>query len=179
MTWECGYPPEHVVPWSATWSVSYERRVADLRRSLGPGWVFEHVGSTSVPGLDAKPVIDIAVRLPCWTTLGVADAAFRAAGWSDVVDVGDHAASVLAHENERVAIAHLFTADQWPQAHLRVFAEWMRSHAEDRLRYAALKRRLVTDGVWGSAYTTAKSSFVREIVDKARAARGLPPAGDL
>ncbi|GGU38078.1 GrpB family protein [Nocardioides albus] len=71
------------------------------------------------------------------------------------------------------AILHLFTTDQWPTAHLRLFANWLRSHDADRDAYASLKSGLVGSGVWGSEYTVAKRAFVNDVVNRARAARGL------
>ena len=59
--------------------------------------------------------------------------------------------------------------------HLRLFARWLRTHPADRERYAELKTSLVAAGVWGEAYTVAKDGFVRDVVDRARAAEGLPP----
>lgn len=52
-----------VVPWSADWARDFERVAADLRTALAtvPGARVEHVGSTSVPGLPAKPILDIDV----------------------------------------------------------------------------------------------------------------------
>ena len=52
-----------VVAWDPGWSREFERVAADLRRALAdlPGAAIEHVGSTSVPGLAAKPVLDIDV----------------------------------------------------------------------------------------------------------------------
>lgn len=173
-----GYPPEGVVAWRSSWAEDYSRISAGLGAALGPGWRFEHVGSTSVPGLAAKPVIDIAARVPEDITIASADTDFRMIGWSDVVGVGDHAATVLSSDGVRGAVTHLFTAEQWPGAHVRLFAEWLRHDATDRRRYAALKRRLVADGIWGTQYTAATSQFVREVVDRARAARGLPPSAE-
>ena len=111
--------------------------------------------------------------------MAVVQPLFLSAGWSEIIEVGDHAATLLTFDGIRRAIGHLFTAEQWPEAHLRLFASWLRHHADDRRRYADLKMRLVAQGSWGNEYTLSKGSFVREIVDKARAARGLPPAGSL
>lgn len=75
----------------------------------------------------------------------------------------------------RVAILHLFSANQWSTAHPRLFADWLRSHDADRDAYASLKSGLVGSGVWGSEYTAAKRELVNEVVNRARAARGLGP----
>lgn len=61
------------------------------------------------------------------------------------------------------------------QTHLRLFADWLRTHEVDRDRYADLQGGLVAQGVWSSEYTLAKSAFVLETVIRAHAARGLEP----
>lgn len=150
-------------------------RAAQLTSAPGPSWVVEHVGSTSVPGLAAKPVIDLALRRPDgWSADDVA-LALTDAGWTRPVAVGDHTATFLLLDGVRSAIGHVFTAQQWPQAHVRLFAQWLREHPADRDAYGELKRTLVAAGVWGSPYTTAKGAFVLDVVNRARRAGGLPP----
>lgn len=75
----------------------------------------------------------------------------------------------------RTAIVHFFPETTWPTAHQRLFAAWLREHTEDRDAYGALKLQLCDDGVWGEEYTRAKTAFIQKVVDRARAARALPP----
>ena len=51
------------------WVVRFERLASDVQAALGSAWIVEHVGSTSVPGLVAKPVVDLAVRVPTTESL--------------------------------------------------------------------------------------------------------------
>lgn len=157
------------------WAKRYEAISDDLARALGPTWALEHVGSTSVPGLLAKPVIDIALRMPAKAPFADGLQAFGGTPWTTPLVVGDHWATFLRVDGVRTAIGHIFTADQWAEAHIRLFAAWLRTHPVDRDRYARLKSDLVDEGAWGSAYTDAKEVLVREVVNKAREARGLPP----
>lgn len=176
MTWSARYPSEQLVPWTARWIDQYAYFADNLRGALGPSWQVEHVGSTSVPGLAAKPVIDMAVRVPTGIDLDACAALFTRARWTAPRELGDHAASFFLVDGVRTAIAHAFTAEQWADAHLRLFSEWLRSHPVDRDRYGALKADLVRNGSWQEGrYTTAKGAFVREIVNRARGARGLQP----
>ncbi|HEX8496203.1 MAG TPA: GrpB family protein [Actinomycetales bacterium] len=99
-----------------------------LVSGLGRHWVIEHVGSTSVPGLIAKPVVDLAVRVPQRESVTEVSAAFVRLGWTSPVELGDHWATFALDDGVRTAIAHLFTAEQWPQAHVRLFAAWLRAH---------------------------------------------------
>lgn len=117
----------------------------------------EHVGSTSVPSLVAKPVIDLALRMPEGACVEDASAALVRAGWSELVVVGDHWGTFLLVDRVRSAIGHIFDWEQWAQAHVRLFAEWLRRHEADRVQYADLKKALVSQGSWGDEYTAAKS----------------------
>jgi GrpB-like predicted nucleotidyltransferase (UPF0157 family) len=175
VTWAERYPEQKLVVHDLSWADRFAEFEDRLHADLGPGWKFEHVGSTSVPGLCAKPVIDIATSVPIDAEEGAVGATLLESGWTDIVALGDHQASFLLDGTVRVAILHLFSADQWPTAHLRLFASWLRSHDGDRDAYASLKSGLVGSGVWGSEYTKAKREFVTEIVNRARAARGLGP----
>jgi GrpB-like predicted nucleotidyltransferase (UPF0157 family) len=176
VTWSERYPSEQLAPYRVGWTHQYADLAEDLGRALGPAWEIEHVGSTSVPGLAAKPVIDLAVRIPSGIDLYSSVGLFTGARWTAPRELGDHAASFLLVDGVRRAIAHVFAAEQWAEAHVRLFSEWLRSHPFDRDRYDALKADLVRNGAWREGrYTTAKAGFVVEIVNQARAARGLPP----
>lgn len=88
--------------------------------------------------------------------------------------MGDHWTTVFPSESVRSAVGHLFTAGQWPEAHVRLFADWLRRHTSARDRYASLKRDLLARGVWSNEYTKAKDPFVLRSANQARAELGLP-----
>lgn len=143
--------------------------------SSDPNGPTEHVGSTSVPGLVAKPVIDLALRTPEGQDLHGWAPVLHALGWGDPATTGDHHTLFLYAGAIRTAIAHVFTAEQWAQAHLRLFADWLRTHPVEGEEYGRLKSHLVEQRVWGTAYTEAKTLFVQDVVNRARAARGMAP----
>lgn len=78
-----------VVPWSPQWRVEFERVADDLRTALAtvPRARVEHVGSTSVPGLAAKPILDIDVIVPR-ADVGAAVAALVKVGYVHRGDLG-------------------------------------------------------------------------------------------
>lgn len=127
------YAAARLVPYDPAWPATCDTLAADLRAALGPEWELEHVGSTSVPGLVAKPVIDIAVAEPENPTSDTLPA-LRALGWTEPTTLGAHRAAYLIDGGIRVAIAHTFTPDQWPGSHVRLFADWLRRHPDDRDR---------------------------------------------
>lgn len=173
--WSDRYPPEKLVSARTEWTHEYTELAAGLSVILGSEWVIEHVGSTSVPGLAAKPVIDIAVKQPRSVSAGSLGELFTTAGWTPPQQLGDHTASFFLTGGTRRAVAHIYTEEQWPEAHVRLFAAWLRDHPSDRDRYEALKIELVRAGAWEDGrYTTAKGAFVLEIVNMAREAQRLP-----
>lgn len=173
MSWERRYPAARLVAYDAAWKETYAALAHRLIERLGAEWEVEHVGSTSVPGLVAKPVIDLALRIPAGRSVGWASQRLQAAGWTEAIPIGAHHASFLLADGVRQAIAHLFSTEEWPCAHVRLFSDWLRRHPSDRDAYAALKQGLVADDVWGSDYTAAKRAFVQEVVNRARSEVGL------
>lgn len=165
------------MPYDPTWPSQYAELAGELHRILGETWHIEHVGSTSVPGLLAKPVIDMAVRIPNHQSIADRLDEFASAGWTDLTQLPTHQALFrLDHSGLRRAIAHLFEAEQWPTAPVRLFAAWLRTHPADRDAYADLKHRLRKRGLQGHEYTAAKAAFVQHVVDRAVAELSQPEA---
>ena len=166
------YPPERLVPSSPAWPARYRALADAVLGCLGPAWQAEHVGSTSVPGLCAKPVVDLALRCPPGVAAPAALRPLETLGWTPPVDLGTHLAVFLPDaDGVRRAIGHVYAADAWDDAAVRLFADRLRRCPDEAERYALLKTQLVADGVWGEAYTQAKTAFVEAVVARARAER--------
>ena len=136
----------------------------------------EHVGSTSVPGLAAKPIIDIVV-VPAGP-IGDAVAPLETAGY--VLRVRESGHRMLRTPTRDVHV-HLWSDAGEVRRHL-LFRDWLREDAADRERYAAVKRELATRE-WGDMndYADAKSPVITEITARAEAwaaatGRRYPPA---
>jgi GrpB-like predicted nucleotidyltransferase (UPF0157 family) len=165
-----------VVSYDESWPQRYERwREAVASSLVGVVERIEHVGSTSVPGLPAKPIIDVQVS--------VADLADEAGYVSRLERVGlqlrsrDDLHRYFRPFPDRARDVHVHvcaTGSDWEQDHL-LFRDYLRSHPDARDKYADVKwaaaRRWSDDGI---AYTDAKTEAVREIM--ARARRNLPAA---
>ncbi|MFI5711436.1 GrpB family protein [Kribbella sp. NPDC051620] len=158
------------------WAARYEALAAKLREAFGDTVTeLEHIGSTAVPGLVAKPVIDIAARavsleVASGKDLELADLGFQhePAGppgrrtYTRVVD------GILTSN------LHVFPADAWDTLNQRILRDHLRATPEAVRRYSELKRRLATEGLSGFDYTTAKTTLIQELTDDARRLRGLP-----
>lgn len=152
--------------WAARYREEYER----VASALGPlALRIEHIGSTSVQGLGAKPIVDVLVAVADVTTVDVADVRRRlaAAGYELRVDEPGHRMFRTADRG-----VHLHV---WPEPgddvrrHL-LFRDYLRASAPDRTRYEAVKRELATRE-WGDMndYADAKSPVIGDITARAEA----------
>jgi GrpB-like predicted nucleotidyltransferase (UPF0157 family) len=141
----------------------------------GVAHVPEHVGSTAVPGLDAKPVIDLDVVVPDDAAVGPAVRALAAAGWQHQGDLGIAGREAFAPPADAV-YHHLYAVVAGSQPHrdhidLRDF---LRAHPVQAARYGRLKRRLAvllpTDR---PAYADGKAEMISDLLRQARTP--LPP----
>jgi len=135
----------------------------------------EHIGSTAVPGLAAKPVIDIAVSVASVDVEGVALIdAVRPLGYV-FFDAKMPGRSMCTRDDNGVRAQHLhiLPAARWDLLKERLMRDWLLTHPVDLDRYAALKIDLARR-LDGEAYTRAKTGLIQELVDSARAELGLP-----
>ena len=130
----------------------------------------ELVGSSSVLGLLAKPIIDLAVGLTVKQSISPVTARLKADGWIYRGDAGDQGGHVLVLECRpwhRVAHLHVVDPDggQW-HAYL-CFREILRHSSRARERYEAVKLTLAEQRpVDRKAYTDGKSAVVASIIDE-------------
>lgn len=153
-----------------TWPSQYLQVAAQLRHALVPKDVrLEHIGSTAVPGLCAKPVLDILLGVPSLAEAEAFIPALVAAGFvyrpeheSLIADrryfVRPPGASLRVHLHAVVLGGAL-----WRQ-HLH-FRDRLRGDAQLMQSYAALKRHLaVVHAHDKAAYTEAKAPFIRQVL---------------
>lgn len=155
-----------IVPYDPTWPTRFAHERDTILHALGQRALrVDHIGSTSVPGLPAKPIIDI--------DLSVADVDDELDYLPALLDVGYHL-RVREPEHRMVrtpgrdAHVHICTSgSDWERRHL-VFRDWLREHAVDRDRYAALKHQLAAQD-WPdmNAYADAKGPLIKEITRRA------------
>lgn len=133
----------------------------------------EHFGSTSVPGLAAKPVIDLMAAVPQLSVTLAQEDRLTALGYRRI-ETGMRDRLFYRREGSPVAYhLHVLTEALWADSNERILRDHLLSHAEDREAYASLKRSLAAAGHDGDAYTRAKTELIQRMVDDARTARGL------
>jgi GrpB-like predicted nucleotidyltransferase (UPF0157 family) len=162
--------------YNPNWPVEFASAANDILHATRADWLIEHIGSTSIPGMCAKPVIDLAVRVDRLSDVHSYGAALRSAGFVAIAaGPRTHLVRVRLANGRRTHIAHFFSADRWDACNQRIFRDWLITHAEDRDLYANAKRAAAAEATGSRDYTARKTSAVQDIVDRARAARGLRP----
>ncbi|WP_350349044.1 GrpB family protein [Agromyces sp. G08B096] len=173
-----------IVEPDASWPEAFSR-IADLvQDALGPRALqIEHVGSTSVPGLPAKPIIDVDVIVANPADEASWLPALEAKGF--VLTVREpwwHEHRCLRHAAPRTNV-HVFGPDAPEPWKHRIFRDHLRRDTVDRDLYAAVKRETAADanahGETVMQYNARKQAVIREIYDRAFRAAGLAGAGSV
>lgn len=165
-----GWRPVVIEDYDPVWADRYDTVAAALLGALGDLVLgLEHVGSTSVPGLAAKAIVDVDLTIadtedesryvPALERLGYV-LVLREPWW--------HGHRMLVDAEEDV---HLHV---WPQGtpevtRHRLLRDWLRTHPDDRELYASTKRRLAREAADGD-YTMAKSDVIDAIFERIFAA---------
>lgn len=165
--------PIEVLPYDPTWPLRYEDARREIMDAIGSFILrIEHIGSTAVPGLAAKPVIDILV--------GVRSLQEAAAFLPPLYPLGF--AYLPEHEDvfpERRYLHRVVGGAHTHHLHIvepqseffrvqLLFRDYLRAHPDDALRYAALKYQLAQQyRLDREAYTEAKAGFIQNILQKA------------
>lgn len=153
------------------WPLVFETLAAELRGALADLDVtVEHVGSTSVPGLAAKPVIDIAVGVRGDMAVDRIIQILEPLGYIYRRDEGASGGHLFIVDGEdqpghRIAYIHVVTTDDPQWSRYLGFRDLLRGNPDVRAEYEQLKRRLATEFPDDRAgYTAAKESFIRSLL---------------
>jgi GrpB-like predicted nucleotidyltransferase (UPF0157 family) len=154
------------------WPSLFEREEARIRAVLGDRVIrVAHAGSTSVPGLPAKPIVDIVLEVP--------DSADEPAYVPDL-EAEEYVLRIREPEwfehrlfkgPDTNINLHVFTAGCAETDRMLLLRDWLRTNAADRELYAAAKRELAArDWKYVQQYADAKTDVVADIMSRAEAA---------
>lgn len=167
-----------VVAYSPTWPLLFEDERARLAAALGDGVVeIEHIGSTSVPGLSAKPVIDILVAVERFDPLEACDRRLAPLGyWRPTPqDFDESAHRFYRRGSPRSHHLHMVQFGTWEHRRHLVFRDYLRGHPDIARLYADVKRELALAFKHNRpAYTNGKTAFIKSIVARALAEMADP-----
>jgi GrpB-like predicted nucleotidyltransferase (UPF0157 family) len=159
-----------IVDYDPDWPKLFRREAARIQGALGePALRIEHAGSTAVPGLPAKPIIDVV--------LVVADSADEKAYVPPLENVGYvlrirepdwYQHRVLKGPDTNVNL-HVFSLGCPEIDRMLLLRDWLRGNESDRDLYARTKRELAQrDWKYVQQYADAKTAVVEEIIGRAR-----------
>lgn len=176
-----GYTPDtgiEIAGPDPAWPRRYGELAGRIRGALG--WralQVEHVGSTSVPGLPAKPIIDIDLTVADSGREQAYVPALEAAGFRLVIrEPWWYEHRCLRAEDPRCNL-HVFGPDSPEPFRHRLFRDWLRGNPDDRELYASVKRQAAAEansrGEHVMQYNARKEQVLREIYRRAFTASGL------
>lgn len=161
--------PVEVVAYDPAWPVRFAAWRDRLVASLGPAALrIEHVGSTAVRGLAAKPVVDVQVSVPAVEDEAAYVPAVERAGIAFRSRDAEHRYFRPAGDRPRDVQVHVCaTGSDWERAHL-LLRDYLRVHPDLAEAYGALKRDLAArhrdDRI---AYNEAKTEFILDALEGA------------
>ena len=166
------HTPVVVVPYDLAWPSVFDALATEIRDLLGDGArELVHVGSTAVPGLSAKPVIDIVLTVDDSSAESTYLAPLIRAGFRLVVREPDWYEHRMLKRDAPSVNLHVFSAGCEEVDRMVQFRDWLRVHDDDRELYASTKRQLASR-TWERVqdYADAKTEVVTQILDRADSA---------
>lgn len=160
--------PVELVDHDPSWAELFEEervRIAPIFDGQAVG--IEHIGSTSVPDLCAKPIVDVLVGLRELSLSDEQIAAMKGLGYEYLGEYG-LPGRLFFRKHPRTHHVHVVEhrGEHWERQ--ITFRDALRSDAEERQRYDAFKRKLAAEGHSREAYTELKTPFIREVEARAR-----------
>src|SRR6266851_4072227 len=134
-----------VVPYDSAWPAAFERERERLRPALGPlALRIEHHGSTAVPGLAAKPVIDIQISVARLHPIGAYAPALARLGYVHAPHADDAVCPFFHRPAEWPHTHHVHVVEAGSEEERRTlaFRDYLRAHADVAREYEALKRQI-------------------------------------
>lgn len=168
--------PIELHDYNQRWPDMYSEHAARIRATLGERAVrVEHAGSTSVPGLIAKPIIDIVLEVPDSADERAYAGDLEAAGYALKIREPDWFEHRFFSTPDRSVHVHVFSGGCPETERMARFRDWLRANAADRELYARAKRELAArDWKYMQQYADAKTEVVGEIMARALAAPPRP-----
>ena len=157
----------HLVEYQPIWPEQFQREAGRIRVALGSRALsIDHVGSTSVPGLAAKPIIDIALTIADSANEAAYVPDLEAAGYQLRIREPDWYEHRLFKGPEADVNVHVFSRDCVEVERMIVFRDRLRTNDDDRRLYERTKRELASRRwKYVQHYANAKSDVIATILN--------------
>ena len=141
-----------------------------MRAALGDVALrIDHIGSTAVPGLDAKPIIDIQISVTDFEPLDAFRVPLQGIGYVFRSENPERTKRYFRESpGQRRTHVHVRRSGSWAEQFALLFRDFLRAHADEAQRYAALKHSLAALYLdERDRYTEAKEPFIWELMRRA------------
>jgi GrpB-like predicted nucleotidyltransferase (UPF0157 family) len=161
-----------VVPYSPNWEDLFNREQALLKALFGKSQVsIYHIGSTSVPGLSAKPIIDVLIEAENLELIDLVTEEIENAGYESKGENGIAGRRFFQKSNENgVRLYHVHAFEKGNpeiERHL-VFRDYLRTHPEQAAKYAEVKQQAAARNPYDiEAYMIEKEPIIKELEQQA------------
>lgn len=159
-----------VVPYDSEWPARFRELAGPIREVLGSVALrIDHVGSTSIPGLAAKPIIDIQISVQDFHLFESYGGPLQSLGYVFRSENPELTKRYFREKpgSERIHV-HVRRAGSWAEQFALLFRDFLRAYDEEARKYEELKRELAerfrTDR---HAYTDAKQPFIWDLMGRA------------
>jgi len=162
--------PIEIVPYDPSWPHLFERLAVDLRGALGDVVLrIDHIGSTAIPQLAAKPVIDLQISVADFEPLDVYRLPLGGLGYVFHADNPERTKRFFREApGQRRTHVHVRRAGSFSEQLALLFRDFMRVHPDVAARYTYLKMSLAERYKWDrQAYTDAKQPFIWQVIAQA------------
>ena len=169
---ECKMRKIVVVPHENHWNEKFQIEAERLKSAMPEMVKVHHIGSTSVPGLAAKPIIDMIMEVESIDRVDHWNERFEELGYIVKGENGISRRRYFIHGTEEKRSYHLHVFERGnPEIvrHLAFLRDYMMAHCEEAEAYATLKRELAEKYTYdGTLYSEGKTEFVRNVDEKAK-----------
>ena len=160
-----------VVPHENHWSEKFQMEAKRLKSAMPETVKIYHIGSTSVPGLAAKPIIDMIMEVENIERVDGWNERFIELGYIVKGENGISRRRYYIHGTEEKRSYHLHVFEKGNPEIVRhlAFRDYMMAHCEEAEAYATLTKELAEKYTYdGELYTEGKNEFVRNVDEKAK-----------
>ena len=162
--------PIIIVPYDSNWMTQFQEIGGLIRSALREHAIrIDHIGSTSIKGLDAKPIIDIQISVQSLEPVNIYQSLLEHIGFAYRCDNPDQSKRYFRESpgNKRIHI-HVRESGSWSEQFALLFRDYMRSNEGDCRNYAALKYKLAESFRNDRHnYVNAKEPFIWEAMKRA------------
>jgi GrpB-like predicted nucleotidyltransferase (UPF0157 family) len=170
----------YLLPYDPDWQTAFQQEANLLQSILGANQVaIHHIGSTAIPGIYAKPVIDMLVEVRHLAGVDDSSSAMASVGYEGLGEYGIAGRRYLRKENDRgdrTHHVHIFEAGSPHVERHLAFRDFMIAHPEIAQQYSALKRTLASQlhpqDIEG--YMNGKDAFIQQMEQQALIWRRSP-----